>query len=93
MKRAIGLVLGLVLGAVWLTSGGPAPAAGVSSQDRSSVTALRSEEAGASSAQRVDKSGLRLAPEIDSGEWLNGAPVTLRELRGQVVVLDFWSFE
>lgn len=34
------------------------------------------------------------APELEGGvEWLNvGGPITLKELRGKVVVLDFWTF-
>jgi len=35
-----------------------------------------------------------LAPEFPSGiQWLNtGRPLTLRELRGKVVLLDFWTY-
>ena len=33
------------------------------------------------------------APEFPAGTWLNTAgPVSLRELRGKVVLLDFWTF-
>lgn len=36
------------------------------------------------------------APEFtheDAGEWLNSPPLSLRNLRGQVVLVDFWTFE
>ncbi len=34
-----------------------------------------------------------LAPElIVGGEWLNSAPLTLKSLRGKVVLLDFWTY-
>ncbi|MFO1045142.1 MAG: thioredoxin-like domain-containing protein [Planctomycetaceae bacterium] len=34
------------------------------------------------------------APELDGGiEWLNvGGPISMKDLRGKVVVLDFWTF-
>jgi hypothetical protein len=33
----------------------------------------------------------RLAPEIGGGPWLNSQPLTLRTLRGRVVLVDFWT--
>src|SRR5919106_1324816 len=32
------------------------------------------------------------APEISSGQWINSEPLTLRSLRGRVVLLEFWTF-
>lgn len=32
------------------------------------------------------------APELADGIWINSQPLSLRQLRGKVVVLDFWTF-
>lgn len=32
------------------------------------------------------------APEISNGTWINSEPLTLKNLRGRVVVVDFWTF-
>ena len=33
------------------------------------------------------------APEFPAGlEWLNTRPLTMAELRGKVVILDFWTY-
>ena len=31
------------------------------------------------------------APEISCSDWMNRKPTTLAELKGQVVLLEFWS--
>jgi hypothetical protein len=41
---------------------------------------------------KLDKSRFKLAPDIRSQSWLNGAPTSLAELRGRVVLVDFWTF-
>ncbi len=39
------------------------------------------------------ESDLGTAPElILGGQWLNGKPLTLTELRGKVVLIDFWTY-
>src|SRR6185312_10743609 len=32
------------------------------------------------------------APEISNGQWINSEPLTLKSLRGRVVLLEFWTF-
>ena len=33
-----------------------------------------------------------VAPEISSGMWINSEPLTLKSLRGRVVLIEFWTF-
>jgi thiol-disulfide isomerase/thioredoxin len=40
-----------------------------------------------------DKSKLQLASEISSLVWLNSKPLTSKDLRGKVVVVEFWTFD
>ena len=42
---------------------------------------------------KVDKTRFQLAPEIRSQSWLNGAPTSLAEQRGRVVLVTFWTFD
>lgn len=46
-----------------------------------------------SNGMRVDKSRLELAPEITSSTWLNTDPLASADLRGKVVVVQFWTFD
>ena len=32
------------------------------------------------------------APEIASGQWINSEPLTLKDLHGRVVLIEFWTF-
>jgi thiol-disulfide isomerase/thioredoxin len=33
-----------------------------------------------------------IAPELSNGTWLNSDPLTLKSLRGRVVIVNFWTF-
>ena len=33
-----------------------------------------------------------LAPELSAGEWLNSTQLTLSQMRGRVVLIDFWDY-
>jgi thiol-disulfide isomerase/thioredoxin len=32
------------------------------------------------------------APELAPGDWINSSPLSLKELQGKVVLLEFWTF-
>ena len=57
----------------------------------------RTAMAGIAAAATLPASGLRalpvgeLAPEWDIAEWINSPPVRLHDMRGQVVVIDFFQ--
>jgi len=37
-------------------------------------------------------SGSATAPELATGEWVNSEPLKLKDLRGRVVLIEFWTF-
>ncbi|HEV8120027.1 MAG TPA: hypothetical protein VGQ67_03460 [Candidatus Polarisedimenticolia bacterium] len=46
-------------------------------------------------AAAADPASARPAPEfahIEAADWLNSAPLSMKGLRGHVVVLDVWTF-
>jgi thiol-disulfide isomerase/thioredoxin len=55
------------------------------------VTRL-SEANNASSGMPVSEEKAPVAPEFASGDWINSEPLTIKSLRGRVVLVDFWTF-
>jgi peptide-methionine (R)-S-oxide reductase len=47
---------------------------------------------GGGEEQMVDAVKAPIAPEIGNGTWINSDPLTLKSLRGRVVIVDFWTF-
>jgi thiol-disulfide isomerase/thioredoxin len=35
----------------------------------------------------------QVAPELKTSEWINSEPLSLEQLRGKVVLLDFWAWD
>lgn len=57
---------------------------GLISSGISRFTSVRPNEVAASAAPT--------APEFAAGAWINSAPLTLKDLRGRVVLIEFWTF-
>lgn len=80
MKRWIGILAGLLL----VSCAGPRPSAEPSDKEGEPVAI---EQPG------VVLQDYGLAPELENTVWLNTeAPLRLANLRGQVVLLDMWTF-
>src|SRR5262249_49790406 len=56
------------------------------------ITRLVSADPMIASRSLVEENKAPTAPEISSGNWINSEPLTLKSLRGRVVLLEFWTF-
>lgn len=81
MDRRQNLLIGIVVGVVIV--GALVYVTGLTNQllspFRSGSTAYKSSEAAS-------------APDLASGEWINSEPLKLKDLRGRVVLIEFWTF-
>jgi thiol-disulfide isomerase/thioredoxin len=45
-----------------------------------------------SSSSTYKTSEAATAPDLADGEWINSEPLKLKDLRGRVVLIEFWTF-
>jgi len=81
----LGVVMLVVLTAGYASGRGPL---GVLSY---AVTRVRQAN-NSSNAITVAEEKAPVAPEFAIGDWINSEPLTLKSLRGRVVLVDFWTF-
>jgi thiol-disulfide isomerase/thioredoxin len=63
------------------------------SQQKSFVPATIVEDNGTITRVQIDKSQFKLAPDLTNVKgYINSEPITLADLKGKVVLVDFWTY-
>ena len=83
------LLLGLAASSLMLAACAPAVVAPADSAGQSALAADAPEQENAVPNPLPDGP---LAPELKNDVWLNTGPLTTTDLRGHVVLIDFWTF-
>jgi thiol-disulfide isomerase/thioredoxin len=76
----------VIVAAGYVTGSGPL---GVLSNG---ISRLTSGEQMIPSRTLTEENKAPVAPEISNGLWINSEPLTLKSLRGRVVLIEFWTF-
>jgi len=80
MDRRQKILTGIVVGTILIGA-----AIGVTGFTKRLMSPLRTHSAFESSESEA-------APEFAAGEWINSEPLKLKDVRGRVVLIEFWTF-
>ena len=53
---------------------------------------INEEDMGKPTYELTEPKGIRAPELIQGGQWFNSEPLTLAELKGKVVIIDFWTY-
>ncbi|MDA1129069.1 MAG: redoxin domain-containing protein [Chloroflexi bacterium] len=71
----------------------PTKSSATQEQPAVTTTAIATKSAADNADRKVGGAVGNLAPEFGGIDaWINGGPLTMEELRGQVVLIDFWTY-
>lgn len=60
--------------------------------DKKSGTEIKKDDIGKPMFDLIEPKGIKAPEIIPGGAWFNSEPLTLRQLKGKVVVVDFWTY-
>ena len=60
--------------------------------DKKSGNEVKKEDMGKPMFNLVEPKGVKAPEIISGGVWFNSEPLTLEELKGKVVIIDFWTY-
>jgi thiol-disulfide isomerase/thioredoxin len=90
---AVGIGVVMLIAGFGLYFNSPELNKAASSQQKSFLPAAIVEDNGTITRVEIDKSQFKLAPELTKiTGYINSEPITLADLRGRVVLVDFWTY-
>lgn len=60
--------------------------------DKKAGTEMKKEDLGKPMFELLDPKGVKAPEIIPGGVWFNSEPLTLNQLKGKVVIIDFWTY-
>lgn len=91
-RQNIIFVTMLLIMAVAIVAVGYATGTGPLAVVSNGISRLTSEGQMIPTRSMTEETTAPVAPEISSGLWINSEPLTLKSLRGRVVLIEFWTF-